>query len=56
MENIKLFSSVRNFHHKNLVKFYGVCTSQGPVFILMEFMSQGMCVGRGWGGGEIGGR
>ena len=45
MENIKLFSSVRNFQHENLVQLYGVCTSQGPVFILMELVSQGVCVG-----------
>ena len=31
----------RNFQHENLVKLYGVCTAQGPVFIIQELMSQG---------------
>ena len=52
-ENIKLISSLRNFRHENLVKLYGVCTSQGPVFILMELMSQGVWGGEGVGKGGV---
>ena len=32
---------MKNFEHENLVKLYGVCTRQGPVFIIQELMSQG---------------
>ncbi|CAI8051711.1 Tyrosine-protein kinase BTK, partial [Geodia barretti] len=32
---------MKNFQHENLVKLYGVCTAQGPVFIIQELMSQG---------------
>ena len=35
---------LRNFQHENLVKLYGVCTAQGPVFIIQELMTQGVCV------------
>ena len=36
-----VFSVDRNFQHENLVKLYGVCTAQGPVFIIQELMTQG---------------
>ena len=37
-----MFTSFREFQHENLVKLYGVCTKQGPVFIVQELMINGM--------------
>ena len=31
----------RNFTHENLVKLYGVCSQQGPIFIVTELMKNG---------------
>ena len=31
----------RQFQHENLVKLYGVCTKQGPIFIVQELMVNG---------------
>ena len=33
--------SCRQFQHENLVKLYGVCTKQGPIFIVQELMVNG---------------
>ena len=53
-EVYKVVFSLRNFQHENLVKLYGVCTSQGPVFIIMELMSQGVWgCGLGYGCEEV---
>ena len=30
-----------NVHHKNIVHLYGVCTKIDPLYIILEFMSQG---------------
>lgn len=32
---------LRQFQHENLVKLYGVCTKQGPIFIVQELMVNG---------------
>jgi len=32
---------IRNFDHENLVKLYGVCSQQGPIFIVTELMKHG---------------
>ena len=31
----------RKFTHENLVKLYGVCSQQGPIFIVTELMKNG---------------
>ena len=31
----------RKFQHENLVKLYGVCTGQGPIYIVTELMVNG---------------
>jgi len=31
----------RKFNHENLVKLYGVCSQQGPIFIVTELMKNG---------------
>ena len=31
----------RRFQHPNLVTFYGVCTKQGPIYIVTELMEHG---------------
>lgn len=31
----------RKFQHPNLVTFYGVCTKQGPIYIVTELMEHG---------------
>ena len=33
--------SPRQFQHENLVRLYGVCTKQGPIFIVQELMVNG---------------
>ena len=35
------FYSDRQFQHENLVKLYGVCTKQGPIFIILELIING---------------
>lgn len=32
---------MKRFQHENLVKLYGVCTQQGPIFIITELMVNG---------------
>ncbi|XP_065886239.1 tyrosine-protein kinase TXK-like isoform X2 [Dysidea avara] len=32
---------MKNFDHENLVKLYGVCSQQGPIFIVTELMKNG---------------
>lgn len=31
----------RKLHHENLVQLYGVCTTQRPIYIVTEFLSNG---------------
>ena len=32
---------LKNLRHKNIVQLYGVCTEKYPLYIILEFMSQG---------------
>lgn len=34
-------TQTRKLHHKNLVQLYGVCTTQRPIYIVTEFLSNG---------------
>ena len=43
-----LFKTFRDFQHENLVGLYGVCTQQGPMFIVTELMVNGECCCLGW--------
>ncbi len=35
------YFSYRQFQHDNLVKLFGVCTKNGPIFIVQELMVHG---------------
>ena len=37
-----VFPADRQLQHSNLVKLYGVCTTQRPILILTEFMKNGL--------------
>ena len=36
-----ILSFCRDFQHDSLVRLYGVCTRQGPIFIVTELMING---------------
>ena len=38
---VHLLTPCRKFHHPNLVTFHGVCTKQGPIYIVTELMEHG---------------
>ena len=35
------YTMLRQLEHKNIVKLYGVCTKQGPIFIVQELLVNG---------------
>ena len=35
------YAMLRQLEHENIVKLYGVCTKQGPIFIVQELLVNG---------------